>query len=144
MHKIIDVGLSPNSLGLLLPPRALKSEIQINVSYENFLGVSGITEIILKTTNLPIPLPDGSPENPSLFFTRQEWIIDLEVMLPSCEGVADLSAFLGYSVDTLLYNWNPVLGPVLSGENFFKLRKLTKFLFFPAFSLKPLETYIKG
>ena len=73
----------------------------MSIKVTNFLGLFNYHNFTLTTTNLPLPKLELSiPSNLNYFASK---ILNIEVYgkMPICEGIDDLSDYLGYSIGSL-------------------------------------------
>ena len=71
----------------------------------NFLGLNSFYNFSLRTNNLPRPKLDLSIPSSLNYFTSKSLNIEVYGKLPSCEGIDNLSDYLGYTIGTLQYEW---------------------------------------
>ncbi len=62
----------------------------------------------MKINTTKLPLPYITFNAPDIIVTYTNRLINLEtyVTLPTCNGIEDLGAYLGYKLDSLKYEWS--------------------------------------
>ncbi len=143
-QPIIQQSISDNKHQLQLPPMALpiNTNVTIKVTMTNFLNKQGFSFVTLKTVKMALPLLFISGPEIRFTYTYPDLTINSIAEIPTCPAIPDMSQYLGYSVETLQYEWSQLPGKhKVSTEPFFITSRQMNYLLIPEYSLKTNTDY---